>query len=627
MVLISFLAGFYAIVFFLFGRFLGLIGIFHLYIGYVLISLILIGQWWQFLFYKNKIFFINLWAFLNINNSFFYFTFYYDLLAFVMVVLIVILSTCICFYSFEYLKYDMHNNRFVGLLLFFIFFMLMVVTTDSLLVFFIGWEGIGFCSYLLINFWTTRVQANKAAIKALLLNRIGDQNFILAWVLLFLVFNTNSLLELNYLILFNYVQFSVILYICSLLFLIAVIGKSAQFGLHSWLPDAMEGPTPVSALLHSATMVTAGIFLILRLNSLFLVLPFLWFVLFLIGFLTIFISGTIAVVQFDIKKIVAYSTCSQLGYMLILISFSNYSGSLFLLFNHGFFKALLFLVCGDLIHTTFNEQDQRNFKNISLLIPITIGCFVVSCWALLGLIYTTGFFPKDIIIETPLLLITFSNFQVNIFLLLIIFQLTIDYLSVLYLNICKIGFNTLYFNSSRIRFILLNNSIISALLKNLLIILSLLTFFVPFFFINVFLNFDGALFLNTFGFLIIFDAEVDSLFLANKFLTLLTFLTSFLSYWYVTLNKKGNFFILKQFTDFLMNALCIKFLQSCLLLFKILDKGIIEIFLYNGIVYVNLIIGSSLRQFLTGFVFHYYNFSIFSLFILLFLIYLFFNLI
>ena len=376
-----------------------------------------------------------------------------------MVVLIILLSSFICFYSFEYMRLDMHINRFISLLLFFVFFMLLVVTTDSLLVFFIGQEGIGFCSYLLINFQTTRVSANKSAIKALLINRIGDQNFILAQVFLFLIFNSNSFLELNSLILYNYTHFSIVLYIIGFFIIIAVIGKSAQIGLHSQLPDAMEGPTPVSALLHSATMVTAGIFLILRLNSLFLILPQIQFILFFIGFLTIFISGSIALLQFDIKKIVAYSTCSQLGYMLILISFSNYTASLFLLFNHGFFKALLFLTCGDLIHTFFNDQDQRSFKYINFFIPIIVGSFVVSCQSLLGLVYTTGFFPKDVIIETPLLLITFSNFQINIFLLLIIFQLTLDYISILYLNIAECMSSFEYqFNQNRLKIVLLKNT-------------------------------------------------------------------------------------------------------------------------------------------------------------------------
>lgn len=280
----------------------------------------------------------------------------FDSLTCVMLVVISFISFIVHLYSLGYMEHDPYLCRFLCYLSLFTFFMEFLVTADNFLQLFIGWEGVGVCSYLLINFWFTRILANKAALKAMIMNRLADVFFIFAIVLILWKFGS-----LNFLIVFNLVPFflsdflvffgfslGLIDIICFFLF-IGAIGKSAQLGLHTWLPDAMEGPTPVSALLHAATMVTAGIFLVLRCSSFFeySVLN-LWFVS-LFGCVTAFLFALFAVFQYDIKKIIAYSTCSQLGYMFFSCGLSNYSVAIFHLFNHAFFKALLFLGAGCII--------------------------------------------------------------------------------------------------------------------------------------------------------------------------------------------------------------------------------------------------------------------------------------
>jgi len=314
-----------------------------------------------------------------------------------MLVLVFTVSSLVHLYSTSYMNGDPHLPRFMSYLSLFTFFMLVLITSQNLVQLFIGWEGVGLCSYLLINFWFTRIQANKAAIKAMILNKIGDIGVLLSMVGLWVCIGT-----WDYSSLFPIVSSlpSVLgLNVINTLLLVGVVGKSAQVGLHTWLPDAMEGPTPVSALIHAATMVTAGVFLIIRLSPLFEQTPSVLWIIILLGSITAFFSATIGLTQNDLKKVIAYSTCSQLGYMVLICGFSYYSLSLFHLVNHGFFKALLFLSAGSIIHAIKNEQDFRKIGNLKYYLPVSYVSIMVGSLSLMGLPFLTGFYSKDLIIE------------------------------------------------------------------------------------------------------------------------------------------------------------------------------------------------------------------------------------
>jgi proton-translocating NADH-quinone oxidoreductase chain L len=284
--------------------------------------------------------------------------------------------------------------------------MLILVTADNLVQMFVGWEGVGLCSYLLINFWYTRIQANKAAIKAMLMNRIGDFALALGIFSCFFAFHTVDYLSLfsvaplfqDYTM--NFLTWDLPLLECiCILFFLGAVGKSAQLGLHTWLPDAMEGPTPVSALIHAATMVTAGVFLIARCSPLFENAPMALGAVSCIGALTAFFAATTGFLQNDIKKVIAYSTCSQLGYMVFACGVSSYSIAVFHLANHAFFKALLFLGAGSVIHAVGDEQDMRRMGGLKNLIPFTYAMMLIGSLALMGFPFLAGFYSKDAILE------------------------------------------------------------------------------------------------------------------------------------------------------------------------------------------------------------------------------------
>jgi proton-translocating NADH-quinone oxidoreductase chain L len=323
-----------------------------------------------------------------------------------MCVIITFVSFLVHLYSLEYMEKDPHLNRFVSYLSLFTFFMLMLVSADNFLQMFVGWEGVGLSSYLLINFWFTRIQANKSSIKAMLINRIGDFFILLGIFLIFFIFNTLnydsifllSISSVDFIISYKMFQLSFLDIICFLLFL-GAMGKSAQFGLHTWLPDAMEGPTPVSALIHAATMVTAGIFLIARCSPLFELCPAVLHFMMFIGAMTAFFASTVGLFQNDMKKIIAYSTCSQLGYMVFACGLSAYDVAMFHLSNHAFFKALLFLAAGSVIHAVFDEQDLRKLGGLQTRLPFTYSVIVIGSLSLVGFPFMSGFYSKDCILE------------------------------------------------------------------------------------------------------------------------------------------------------------------------------------------------------------------------------------
>ena len=323
-----------------------------------------------------------------------------------MLVVVTFISSLVHIYSIGYMHHDPHKPRFMSYLSLFTFSMLMLVTSDNFLQLFFGWEGVGVCSYFLIGFWFKKQSANNAAIKAFLVNRVGDFGLALGIFLIFYYFGT-----INYTEVFNLIptlvnekinflgfNFVVIDLICILLF-IGAMGKSAQIFLHTWLPDAMEGPTPVSALIHAATMVTAGVFLVVRCSPIYELSPLGLEIVTLIGMSTAFFAATVALVQNDIKKIIAYSTCSQLGYMFFAAGVGAYNVAMFHLFTHAFFKALLFLGAGSVIHSFQNEQDIKNMGGVWRKLPFTYLMMIIGTLALTGFPFLSGFYSKDAIIE------------------------------------------------------------------------------------------------------------------------------------------------------------------------------------------------------------------------------------
>ena len=329
-----------------------------------------------------------------------------DPLSSIMLVVVTLVSALVHIYSIGYMNHDPNKPRFMSYLSLFTFSMLALVVSDNFLQLFFGWEGVGLSSYLLIGFWYKKNSANKAAIKAFIVNRVGDFGLAIGIFLLFLFFGTLNYNEIFQLVpsfsekTINFLGFNtnLITLICSFLF-IGAMGKSAQFFLHTWLPDAMEGPTPVSALIHAATMVTAGVFLVVRCSPIFEYSQFALNFVAVIGMITAFFAATVAIVQNDIKKIIAYSTCSQLGYMFFAAGIGAYHVAIFHLFTHAFFKALLFLGSGSVIHSMKDEQDIRNMGDLWKKMPFTWFSMIIGTLALTGFPFLSGFYSKDAIIE------------------------------------------------------------------------------------------------------------------------------------------------------------------------------------------------------------------------------------
>ena len=330
-----------------------------------------------------------------------------DELTAMMIFTVTVVSFLIHIYSIGYMSHDSSIPRFFSYLSLFTFFMLVLVTSDNFLQLYFGWEGVGLVSYLLIGFWYKRPSANAAAIKAFVVNRVGDFGFALGILAIYMVFgsiNFDTVFAAAPSIVGQDLEFlghnfDALTVICILLF-VGAMGKSAQFLLHTWLPDAMEGPTPVSALIHAATMVTAGVFLVARCSPLFEYAPTALAVVTFFGATTAIFAATIALTQNDIKRVIAYSTCSQLGYMFFACGVSAYSAGMFHLTTHAFFKALLFLGAGSVIHAMSDEQDMRRMGGIWKLIPLTYVLMWIGSLALAGVPFFSGFFSKDIILES-----------------------------------------------------------------------------------------------------------------------------------------------------------------------------------------------------------------------------------
>ncbi|WP_353216671.1 NADH-quinone oxidoreductase subunit L [Sandarakinorhabdus sp.] len=329
-----------------------------------------------------------------------------DTLTAVMLVVVTSVSALVHLYSWGYMEEDPSQSRFFSYLSLFTFAMLMLVTADNLVQMFFGWEGVGLASYLLIGFWYTKPSANAAAMKAFVVNRVGDFGYSLGIFGIFMVFGTVSLDAIlaavpqhaGQTFSFLGMQVDVLTCLCLLLF-VGACGKSAQLGLHTWLPDAMEGPTPVSALIHAATMVTAGVFMVCRMSPMFEASPTAQAVVCVVGACTALFAASVGMVQNDIKRVIAYSTCSQLGYMFFAAGAGAYGAAMFHLFTHAFFKALLFLGAGSVIHAMHHEQDMRFYGALRKHIPITFAMMTIGTLSLTGFFFTAGYYSKDAILE------------------------------------------------------------------------------------------------------------------------------------------------------------------------------------------------------------------------------------
>jgi proton-translocating NADH-quinone oxidoreductase chain L len=583
---------------------------------YSLISffMMVVGAWINFFLnslFRNQTIYFDLFSWIKTNSLDLRWTFVFDNLTNVMLLVVITISFFVHVYSFEYMKGDPHFLRFIAHLSFFTFFMLILVTAGNFLQLFVGWEGVGFCSYLLINFWFTRLQANKSALKAVIINRVGDYGLLIGTCLLFALTNTldifTNFAAIPVLIKQNFFYESI--QIICLLFFIGVVGKSAQIGLQTWLPDAMEGPTPVSALLHAATMVTAGIFLIIRCAPIFEYAPSVLCLFIFFGALTILLAGTISVVQDDIKKVIAYSTCGQLGYMLLICGLSQYQISLFHLFNHAFFKALLFLCAGAFIHAVSDEQDIRQMGNLGRYVPLAYTLFYIGNLALAGFIFLTGFYSKDILIEFSTMIVVIGNNFTFWISTLAAFFLTIQYSNTI-LDLSSYPQHRISFKKISEGTILLNCTLIG---------LTICSIFIGYCFHELFIGFNSNFFDNCFFIknsnFNIHNSEEFIPFWLKLVPVVFSLLFSFSFYSFVNKYTHMNlFYISKWYFDKLNNFLAKKLLhEGYKTFYKIVDKGLIEQVGAKQLLSLSLKFSKNVSYNHTGLVFHYLSIIIFGL--------------
>ena len=541
---------------------------------------------------------------------------YLDSVTSVMLVVITSVSALVHVYSIGYMSHDDSKPRFMGYLSLFTFAMIMLVTADNFLQLFFGWEGVGLASYLLIGFWYKKPTANAAAIKAFIVNRVGDFGLALGIFTIFITFGSIEYENVfNSAAKFSDAQFAFIGYeihaltlICIFLF-IGAMGKSAQLFLHTWLPDAMEGPTPVSALIHAATMVTAGVFLVVRCSPLFDLAPIAMDFVVVIGASTAFFAATIGLVQNDIKKVIAYSTCSQLGYMFVAAGLGAYGVAMFHLFTHAFFKALLFLGAGSVIHAVHEEQDIRKMGGISNFIPITQVMMIIGTISLMGFPFTSGYYSKDAIIETAYL--SNSNFA--------------DYAYIL----LTIGVVMTSFYSWRLMFLVFNGKTrmaeedyrkvheSSSIMLIPLMILAIGALFFGFIFKSYFIGYNSDEFWN--GSIVLHHEDHHNIPLLIYYLPAILGVVGFFIAWMMYLRKSNiakniaelnkplyNFLLNKWYFDELYNMVLIKpAIGVGKLFWKLIDGYIIDGFGPNGLASLVSRISSRTKQIQSGFIYHY----------------------
>jgi NADH-quinone oxidoreductase subunit L len=541
-----------------------------------------------------------------------------DALSSVMLVVVTLVSSLVHIYSIGYMSHDSHKPRFMAYLSLFTFAMLTLVTSDNFLQLFFGWEGVGLCSYFLIGFWFKKESANAAAIKAFVVNRVGDFGFALGIFLIFYLFGTVNYAEvfeqipqiIDKKLLFLGLQIKAIDLICILLF-IGAMGKSAQIFLHTWLPDAMEGPTPVSALIHAATMVTAGVFLVVRCSPIYEYSPLTLNFITIVGMSTAFFAATVALVQTDIKKIIAYSTCSQLGYMFFAAGVGAYNVAMFHLFTHAFFKALLFLGSGSVIHSFKDEQDINEMGAVYKKLPYTWILMIIGTLALTGFPFLSGFYSKDAIIEFAYLKGNTAGYYAAGIGILTAFLTSV--------YSWRLIFKTFHgsFNNKKVKFNELHESPLVMLLP--LLVLSIGAIFAGFLFKDLFIGHAGV---NSFWgdsikFLYPLSKEHPPLWfiLLTPILVLLSIPIAYYLFvinkdvpkQFVQLNKPlYKFLINKWYFDELYNVLFIQSSKKIGLFFwKMVDIKIIDKFGPDGISSLIKFLSLKASKFQSGFIYQY----------------------
>jgi NADH-ubiquinone oxidoreductase chain 5 len=621
------------------GNYIGKYGANLITTGSVMISCIL-----SFIaFYKtalsHKVVSIILFTWMDIELLEIHWGFLFDSLTVSMCILVTFVSTLVHLYSIDYMANDPHTVRFMSYLSFFTFCMLMLITANNFVQLFVGWEGVGLASYLLINFWYTRIQANKAALKAIMVNRIGDFSFSLGLFTIFYIFKSfdfNIVFSISKFffdtkLIFLNLSLDYLSIICFFLFFGAV-GKSAQIGLHTWLPDAMEGPTPVSALIHAATMVTAGVFLIIRSSPLFEYSPNILLLMTFMGGLTAFMAATIGLVQNDLKKVIAYSTCSQLGYMVFACGLSQYYVSIFHLLNHGFFKALLFLSAGAIIHALNNEQDMRKMGGLINILPLTYSVMLIGSLSLMGFPFLTGFYSKDVILE-----LAYANFSIKghfVFWLGTISAAFTAFYSFRLIYLVFLNNTKLY----KINYI--NAHDVSILTSIPLIILAFGSIFIGYIFKDMMIGFGTPFWGNAIFLLPKNNSNVDSEFLPSS-IKLLPVIFSLIGaglallinrYYAKLLYKLMSIKIIYLFYSFLIKKWCFDKIYYVLVIknllhfgyhisFKTLDKGLFEFLGPIGLIGIFTNLSENNNKVQNGYIFNYLLIMILSIiFLILFFI-------
>lgn len=579
---------------------------------------------------------VKLFNWISMVGLYINFSFFYDFLSSSMLFLVTFISFLVHIYSYNYMSSDLFKLRFFCYLSLFTAFMCLLVISESLLQFFLAWEGVGITSYLLINFWHTRYEANRSALKAVFINRFGDFGLYTGILFFLIYFKTASISGINilssfvenhnklFIILFGY-KISIMFFIGIFLFL-GVVGKSAQLGLHTWLPDAMEGPTPVSALLHAATMVTAGVYLLLRLSFFFEVSGAMLLISFW-GALTAFVTSTIGVFQNDIKKIIAYSTCSQLGYMISACGLYNFVGAYFHLFNHAFFKALLFLGAGSIIHAVGDEQDLRKYGGLIINLPITYISFLIASIALMGLPFFSGFYSKDLILSWALL----ANFEFSkaIYLLLIFAAFCTTFYSV------KILYQTFFSTprSSLFNFKKISEGGLCTVFP--LTLLSIFALSSGYIFSDLFIgygnNFATAVNIEKNYFNLVEYMSQCEKFLPTAFVVISSlsffFIIKFYSVIFTNIIQRFDIFLIyrslytffnrKWFFDFFYYYIANFIMHfSYNILFKGFDRGVFERLFVKSTVWLSLIFSSKINFIQTGSILAYYMYIYYLMFIL-----------
>ena len=535
-----------------------------------------------------------------------------DSVSVVMSFVVLSVSLLVHFYSSGYMLGDPHIPRFMSYLSLFTFFMLILVTSDNFLQLFLGWEGVGLCSYLLVGFWFTRVQAGKSANKAIVINKVGDLSLITGIILVYfffgsidfpIVFCTASYVSTGYINSFYFIDFYILDLIC-LFFFLGTIGKSAQIGLHMWLPAAMEGPTPVSALIHAATMVTAGVFLIIKCSFIFEFSPLALHCITIIGSCTCLFAASVGITQNDIKRVVAYSTCSQLGYMVFVCGLSGHDVAFYHLFNHAFFKALLFLSAGAIIHSLGNEQDLRLMGGLRRLLPFSYTMMLIGSLSLAGFPFLSGFYSKDICLEIPWL-----SYEVDS-----IFTLILAMLSTILTAFYSFRLINLVFwggpNFTKNRLYAIHESSNYMLLP--LFLLSIFSIFSGYLFKDLFVGMGNSFWSNS---LYVstkskFVSEVEFLpFYIKGLPVIFSFFGMFLVF-YIQLFSFFHFFKTKFYYDLYLFLNCRWYIDSIinvhvnrlilsksdLFFIKEIDKGILEFLGPRGLVFIFSLVVCNIKQ-------------------------------